>query len=195
VDAEKGMSQTTPGTVTRLLLDWSGGNEDALHALMPIVYDELRRLARSRMRGERPGHTLGTTGLIHEAYMRLVAQEVSWQSRAHFFGIAAQMMRRVLVDYAKGQQRAKRGGGAVKVSLDEPALVGKPPGVDMVALDESLSRLEKLDPQRARIVELRFFGGLSNEESAEVLKISPATVQRQWAGARAWLYHEIGSEG
>jgi RNA polymerase sigma-70 factor, ECF subfamily len=189
------MSQTTPGTVTRLLLDWSRGSEDALDALMPIVYDELHRLARGHMRRERPGHTLGTTALVHEAYLRLVGQEVNWQSRAHFFGIAAQMMRRVLVDYAKRQKRAKRGGEAVKVSLEEPELVSKPPAVDIVALDESLSRLEKMDPQRARIVELRFFGGLSNEESAEVLKISPATVQRQWAGARAWLYHELDREG
>jgi RNA polymerase sigma factor (TIGR02999 family) len=189
------MSQTNPETVTQLLIDWSQGSEEALNALMPLVYDELRKLARSHMRRERPGHTLATTGLVHEAYLRLLGQEASWQSRAHFFGIAAQMMRRVLVDYAKTQQRAKRGGGAVKVSLDEPSLVTKNPPIDIVALDEALGRLTKVDPQRVRIVELRFFAGLSNEESADVLKISPATVQRQWAGARAWLYHELRHEG
>jgi RNA polymerase sigma factor (TIGR02999 family) len=188
------MSQTTPETVTRLLMDWTSGSQQALDALMPLVYDELRRLARSHMRRERPGHTLAATGLVHEAYLRLLGQDVNWQNRAHFFGIAAQMMRRVLVDYAKTQQRAKRGGGAVKVALDEPSLLSKNPPADIVALDESLNRLGKLDPQRARIVELRFFGGLSNEESAEILKISPATVQRQWAGARAWLYHELKHE-
>jgi len=185
------MPQSTPKTVTQLLLDWRHGDQEALDALMPLVYDELRRLARGYMRRERPGHTLTTTGLIHEAYLRLIGQEVNWQSRAHFFGIAAQMMRRVLVDHAKRQQRAKRGGRAPKVSLDEPALVTEAPNIDLVALDEALYRLEKLDPQRSRIVELRFFGGLSNQEASEVLGISPATVQRQWAGARAWLYHEL----
>jgi RNA polymerase sigma factor (TIGR02999 family) len=188
------LSRTSAKDITQLLVDWSNGNREALESLMLLIYDELHRLARSYMRRERPGHTLATTGLVHEAYLRLIGQEVNWQSRAHFFGIAAQMMRRVLVDHAKGQQRAKRGGGALRVSLDEPAFVTKTPGMDMVALDESLNRLEQLDPQRAQIVELRFFGGLSNEESAKVLKISPATVQRQWAGARAWLYHELSRE-
>ena len=185
------MPQSTHKGVTQLLADWSNGNQEALNALMPLVYDELRRLARSYMRGERPGHTLATTGLVHEAYLRLVDQSVNWQNRAHFFGVAAQMMRRVLLDHAKSHQRAKRGGGAVKLTLEEPILLSEAPDMDLVALNEALSRLEKMDPQRGRIVELRFFGGLSNEEAAEVLAISPATVQRQWAGARAWLYHEL----
>jgi RNA polymerase sigma factor (TIGR02999 family) len=185
------MPTATPKGVTQLLADWSSGNQEALNALMPLVYDELRRLARSYMRRERPGHTLATTGLIHEAYLRLVDQDVKWQNRAHFFGVAAQMMRRVLIDHAKSQQRAKRGGGAVKVSLDAPIALGEAPDMDLVALDEALGRLERMDPQRGRIVELRFFGGLSNEEASEVLNVSPATVQRQWSGARAWLYHEL----
>jgi len=185
------MSQSTPKGVTQLLVDWSYGNQEALNALMPLVYDELRRLARSYMRRERPGHTLATTGLVHEAYLRLVDQNVNWQNRAHFFGVAAQMMRRVLLDHAKSHQRAKRGGGAVKISLEGPILLSEAPDMNLVALDEALSRLEKMDPQRGRIVELRFFGGLSNEEASEVLNVSPATVQRQWAGARAWLYHEL----
>jgi len=185
------MSRSAPKGVTQLLADWSSGNQEALNALMPLVYDELRRLARSYIRRERPGHTLATTGLIHEAYLRLVDQDVKWQNRSHFFGVAAQMMRRVLIDHAKSQQRAKRGGGAVKVSLDDPIVLSDAPDTDLLALDEALSRLEKMDPQRGRIVELRFFGGLSNEEAAAVLNISPATVQRQWSGARAWLYHEL----
>jgi RNA polymerase sigma factor (TIGR02999 family) len=185
------MPPTTPKTVTQLLLDWSQGDQQALDKLMPLVYDELRRLARSRLRRERPGHTLQTSGLVHEVYLRLVDQKVNWQSRAHFFGIAAQMMRRVLVDHARTHQRAKRGGGVIKLSLDQPALLTDTPDMDVVALDEVLGRLEKVDPQRSRIVELRFFCGLSNEEASQVLGISPATVQRQWAGARAWLYHEL----
>jgi RNA polymerase sigma factor (TIGR02999 family) len=186
--------QSTHKGVTQLLAAWSNGNQDALDALMPLVYQELRRLARSYMARERPGHTLATTGLVHEAYLRLVDQSVKWQNRAHFFGVAAQMMRRVLIDHAKSQKRAKRGGGAVKISLDEPVVLSESRDKDLVALDEALCRLEKVDPQRGRIVELRFFGGLSNEEAAEVLAISPATVQRQWAGARAWLYHELSRE-
>ena len=185
------MPEATPQNVTQLLQEYSRGNEQALALLMPLVYDELRRLARSHMRRERPGHTLATTGLIHEAYLRLIGQQVEWKSRSHFFGIAGQMMRRVLVDYAKSHHRAKRGGGAIKLSLDDVALVSKTPDMDLVALDEALNRLEMVDPQRGRIVELRFFAGLSNEEAAEVLEISTATVQRQWAGARAWLYHEL----
>lgn len=179
------MPRTTATDVTQLLVDWSNGNREAPELLMPLVYDELRRLARSYLRRERPGHTLATSGLVHEAYLRLVDQKMGWQSRAHFFGIAAQMMRRVLVDHAKGQQRAKRGGGVGKVSLDGAAVLGEAPDMDLAALDEVLGRLEKVDPQRGRIVELRFFGGLSNEEASEVLGVSPATVQRQWAGARA----------
>jgi RNA polymerase sigma factor (TIGR02999 family) len=185
------MPDTDPDNLTQLLVDSSQGNEEAMALLMPLVYDELHRLARSYMRRERPGHTLQTTGLVHEAYLRLVGQNANWTNRAHFFGIAAQMMRRILVDHAKSHHRAKRGGAVVMVTLDEPAIVGPDPDFQLVALDEALGRLEKMDKQRARIVELRFFGGLSNEEVSKVLSLSTATVQRQWAGARAWLFHEL----
>ncbi len=188
------MPNAAPTGVTQLLANWSQGDARALEKLMPLVYDELRRLARSYMRRERHGHTLQTTGLVHEAYIRLVDQKVTWQSRAHFYGIAAQMMRRVLVDHANTQQRAKRGGGAIKLSLDDHELAANVPEMDVVALDEALGRLEKIDPLRARIVELRFFAGLSNEEASQILDISTATVQRQWAGARAWLFHELSRQ-
>jgi RNA polymerase sigma factor (TIGR02999 family) len=185
---------TTPKSVTQLLMESSQGNQEAFAVLMPLVYEELRRLARSYMRRERPGHTLQTTGLVHEAYMRLIDQDVNWTNRGHFFGIAANMMRRILVDHAKSRQRAKRGGGGVKVTLDEPAILAKNSDRELVALEEALTRLESIDQMRARIVELRFFGGLSNEEASKVLGVSTATVQRQWAGARAWLYHELKNE-
>jgi RNA polymerase sigma factor (TIGR02999 family) len=159
--------------------------------LMPLIYEELHRLARRYMRRERPGPTMQTTGLVHEAYLRLVDQRSSWANRVHFFAIAAKMMRRVLVDQAKNRHRAKRGGGALRVTLDEPALPQEEPDLELTALDEALKRLEKLDAQRARIVELRFFGGLSNEEASQVLDVSTATIQRQWVGAKAWLYHEL----
>jgi RNA polymerase sigma-70 factor, ECF subfamily len=186
---------TSPKTVTQLLVASSHGDQKALDAIMPMVYDELRRLARSYMRRERPGHTLQTTVLVHEAYMRLLGQDVSFANRSHFFGIAAKMMRRVLLDHAKGHGRAKRGGGAVKVPIDEPALFSPTPDKDIIALDEALKRLEQMDPERARIVELRYFGGLSNEEISGILDISTATIQRQWAGARAWLFHELKVKG
>lgn len=189
------MPEVSPQNVTELLIGWSSGNEQALIELMPLVYNELRRLARSYMRRERPDHTLATTDLIHEAYLRMAEQKIPWKSRSHFFGIAAQMMRRVLIDYAKSHRRAKRGGGAFKIPLDDLALPGETRNMDLVALDEALKRLETLDPQRGRIVELRFFGGLSNEEVSEALAVSTATVQRQWAGARAWLYHELCHRG
>jgi RNA polymerase sigma factor (TIGR02999 family) len=180
-------------SVTALLVAWSKGDEQALEALTPLVYAELRRLARSYMRQERSGHTLQSTALVHEAFLRLIDQKVQWNSRAHFFGIAAQMMRRILVDHAKAQSAAKRGAGAVRIELDEGLATAPDRDVDLLALDEALERLTKVDPQRSRIVELRFFGGLSNEESAEVLGVSPATIQRQWAGARAWLFHELNT--
>lgn len=185
------MASTEKEQITGLLLDWSQGDENALETLTPLLYKELRRMARSYMRRERPGHTLQSTALVHEAYMRLVDQKVAWKGREHFFGIAAQMMRRILVDHAKKTRTAKRGSGERPVSLAEPLAVSPEPNKDLVALDEALSRLAKHDPQRSQIVELRFFGGLSNEESAAVLGISRATVQRQWAGARAWLYREL----
>lgn len=186
------MGEPEPHRVTQLLIAWSEGDEGALEALTPLVYEELRRLARSYMRREKIGHTLQSTALVHEAFMRLVDQKVKWNSRAHFFGIAAQMMRRILVDHAKAKSAAKRGAGALRIELDEGLTVSPRRGVDLLALDEALERLATNDPQRSRIVELRFFGGLSNDESAEVLGVSPATIQRQWSGARAWLYHELG---
>ena len=185
------MTTVVKGQITGLLVDWSKGDQSALEALTPLLYQELRRLARSYMRRERPDHTLQSTALVHETYMRLVDQKVAWKSRSHFFAIAAQMMRRILVDHAKKNQTAKRGSGTRPLSLAEPLVVSPEPCKDLVALDEALSRLAEHDPQRSKIVELRFFGGLSNEESAAVLGVSPATVQRQWAGARAWLYREL----
>ena len=185
------MASTAPKTLTQLLLASDQGDQKALDAVMPLVYEELHRLGRSYMRRERPGHTLQTTVLVHEAYLRLLGQDANWVNRAHFFGIAAKMMRRILIDHAKSHGRAKRGGGAAKVTLDEPALFSKSPDMDLVAVDEALRRLEAVDPQRAQIVELKFFGGLSGEEISKVMDLSTATINRQWTGARAWLYHEL----
>ncbi len=182
----------SPQSVTRLLLDWSNGDQEALDKLIPAVYDELRRLASRHLRRERPGHTLQTTALIHETYIRLVDQRhVRWQNRAHFFGIAAQLMRRILVDHARSRHRAKRGGSAVRLTLGEAMNVAAGQEVDFVALDEALNRLAEIDPQQSRIVELRYFSGLSIEETAEVMGISPATVKRDWSMARAWLHREL----
>jgi RNA polymerase sigma factor (TIGR02999 family) len=178
-----------PKQVTQLLIAWSSGHEEALTELMPVVYAELRRLAGHYLRRERPDHTLQPTALVHEAYLRLIDQtSVRWQNRAHFFGIAANLMRQILVNHALSHKAAKRGGTEVKLPLDEAVGVAKQQGVDLVALDEALSRLAVLDPQQGRIVELRFFGGLTIEEAAEVLRISPATVKREWATAKAWLH-------
>jgi RNA polymerase sigma factor (TIGR02999 family) len=187
------MGDVAAHQVTQLLVAWSNGDELALVALTPLVYDELRRLAHSYMRRENSGHTLQSTALVHEAFLRLVDQRVQWNSRAHFFGIAAQMMRRILVDHAKARFASKRGAGATRIELDENLITPGERSVDLLALDEALERLSKIDSQRGRIVELRFFGGLSNEESALILGISPATVQRQWCGARAWLFHELSA--
>ena len=177
--------------VTRLLVQWADGDRQAMEDLLPLVYDELRRLAASYLRRENAGHTLQSTALVHEAYLRLVDQDVSWQSRAHFFGIAAQMMRRILVDHARTKNAAKRGDGACKVTLDEALLSTESRDVDVLALDRALNKLAELDKQQSQIVELRFFGGLSIEDTAEILKISPATVKRDWAMAKAWLYREM----
>jgi RNA polymerase sigma factor (TIGR02999 family) len=185
----------TPQNVTQLLVGWSKGDKEALDKLVPLVYDELRRQAARYLRHERPGHTLQTTALIHEAYLRLIDQRnVHWQNRAHFFGIAAQMMRRILVDHARTKKRAKRGGSDVRISFSEAVL--KTPGqdLDFVALDEALDRLAAIDEQQSRIVELRFFSGLTVEETAEVLSISTATVKRDWSMAKAWLHREICGE-
>ena len=180
--------------VTQLLAAWSGGDQAALEALTPLVHQELHRLAARYMAGERPGHILQATALVNEAYMRLVDwKDVRWQNRAHFFGMAAQIMRRVLVDVARSRDRAKRGGAQLQVSLSEAALVpAAAESVDLVQLDEALGRLEALDPRQCRVVELRFFAGLSLEETAHVLDVSVGTVRRDWSLARAWLYRELG---
>lgn len=176
-----------------MLKEWSSGSRDALDALLPFVYAELRRQAARYLRKERQGHTLQTTALIHEAYLKLIDQrDVNWQNRAHFFGVAAQMMRRILVDYARGKNRAKRGGIGADLPLEETALmVFEEKSVDLIALDEALERLAKFDARQAQIIELRYFSGLSIEETAEVLRISPATVKNDWRTAKAWLYQEI----
>lgn len=179
--------------VTNLLVLWRNGDASALDSLLPLVYDELRRLARSYLQRERSEHTLQSTALVHEAYLRLVDQNVSWQNRAHFFGIAAQMMRRVLVDHARSRNSAKRGDGVCRVTLDEDIIGAGQRDVDIMALDHALSDLAKFDPQQSRIVELRFFAGLSIEDTSEVLNISPATVKRDWAMAKAWLHREMNA--
>jgi RNA polymerase sigma factor (TIGR02999 family) len=181
-----------PHDVTALLESWSNGDPDALQRLMPLVYDELHRLARNYLRRERPDHTLQSTALVHEAYMRMVNQKtVHWQNRAHFFGVAAQSIRHILVDHARSYQTAKRGSGGHKLSLDEAIAITEARDIDLIALDDALNGLSAVDPQQGRIVELRFFGGLSIEETADVLKISPATVKRDWVMAKAWLYRNL----
>src|SRR6266545_894197 len=183
------MDASAPADVTQLLIAWSDGDQAARERLMSVVYEELHRLARRYMRNESPGHTLQTSALVHEAFIRLVDQRnVHWQNRAHFFGIAAQMMRRILVDHARTKKRAKRGGSDVRVSLSEATLKTQGQDLDIVALDEALERLAAIDEQQSRIVELRFFSGLTVEETAEVLAISPATVKRDWSMAKAWLH-------
>jgi RNA polymerase sigma factor (TIGR02999 family) len=178
--------------VTQLLAAWRQGNQEAMERLVPLIYDELHRLAQSYLRREKPGHTLQTTALVNEAYLRLIDQQsVNWQSRAHFIGIAAQMMRRILVDHARGKQAVKRGGGEAKLSLDEELEVPGERARELVALDDALTALAALDPQQSRIIELRYFGGLSIAETAEVIGLSPATVKREWSLAKAWLYHQL----
>jgi len=179
--------------VTGLLVKWGQGDKGVLDQLLPAVYDELHRMAARYLRRERPDHTLQPTALINEAYLRLVDKNsVTWENRAHFFGIAANVMRRILVDHARGHQAAKRGGSAIKVPLDEQ-LHGTPKQeeMDLVALDTALTRLATVDPEQSRLVELRYFGGLTIEETAQVMGISPATVKRSWTVARAWLRREI----
>ena len=182
-------------TVTRLLADAADGSENAVARLLPLVYRELRALAASQLRRERRNHTLQPTALAHEAYLRLVDQEIPWQNRSHFFAIAAQAMRRVLIDYARAQHAVKRGAGAARVTLDEAVALVEAQSIDLIALDEALSRLAARDPREAKIVELRFFGGLEVEETAELLHLSPATVKREWATARAWLKLELTRQG
>jgi RNA polymerase sigma-70 factor (ECF subfamily) len=178
--------------VTRLLVRLTDGDRGVLDELLPVVYGELRKLASSYLRRERVGHTLQPTALVHEAYMRLVDQtQVQWQNRAHFFGVAAQMMRRILVDHARAHEAEKRGGEFQKLSLDENIDVSGERDVNLVALDDALNLLAEIDPQKMKVVELRFFGGLSVEETAEVLGVSAPTVKRQWRMAKAWLYGQV----
>jgi len=178
--------------VTALLSQLTQGDQEAAEKLIPLVYDELKRLARSYMRRERQDHTLQTTALVHEAYLRLVRQRaVTWQGRSHFFGIAAQLMRRILIDHARGHLREKRGGAQVILQLNEALAFSQEHSQELLRLDEALNRLSKLDPRQGQVVELRFFGGLSVEETAEFLNISPKTVKRDWAVAKAWLHGEL----
>jgi len=178
--------------ITGLLVDWNNGDMAALEKLLPLVERELHRLAHAYMRREDPNHTLQTTALIHETYMRLVDQRrVQWQNRAHFFGIAARIMRRILLNYARDQNRLKRGGKAIHVSLSEACILPSETDREIIALDDALTRLEALDERKAKVVELRFFGGLTVEEVAEVLKVSTVTVMRDWSFAKAWLSREM----
>jgi RNA polymerase sigma factor (TIGR02999 family) len=183
-----------PGSaaITRLLVDWRGGDQAALEQLIPLVHDELRRLARRHMARERVGHTLQATALVNEAFVRLIdVQQVKWQDRAHFFAMSSRLMRRILVDFARSKGYQKRGGGAQKVSFDEALVVTTEPGQDLVALDDALNALAAFDGRKAQVVEMRFFGGLSVEETAEALKVSVDTVMRDWKLAKAWLLREL----
>ena len=186
------MAATSPHEVSKLLLAWSEGEEGAYEQLVPLVYEELHRLAKRYMRKERSGHTLQTSALVNEAYLRLVGvKDVRWQNRAHFFAVSARMMRRILVDFARSKHDLKRGGGALQVSLEEALAVSPEPSGDLVALDEALKRLFALHRRQAEIVEMRYFGGLTEDEVAEVLKVSLRTVQQDWRLARLWLYREL----
>ena len=187
------MRSSASPEITGLLLAWRGGNEQALDRLAPLVYDELRRLARCHMRGERPGHTLQPTALANEAYLRLIdAQQIQWHDRAHFFAMASRLMRRVLVDHARAHRADKRGGHDVRVSLDRAlGLAARGDSLDLVALDDALDTLAKLDERKSEVVELRFFGGLNVEETATVLKVSSDTVTRDWNFAKSWLRREL----
>jgi RNA polymerase sigma-70 factor (ECF subfamily) len=188
---------TIPSTqgVTEMLVAWSNGDKSALERLIPLVHDELHRLAHRYMNRERPGHMLQTTALVNEAYLRLVdSSHVRWQNRAHFFAVSAQLMRRILVDFARSRNYLKRGGNAVQVSLDEALAILPEQDADLVALDEALNALAAIDERKSRVVELRFFGGLNIEETAEVLKVSPDTVMRDWRLAKVWLLRELSAE-
>ena len=186
----------SPHRVTQLLEQWSHGENAALAELTPLVYEELRRLAHHFMEGQRPDHTLQTTVLVNEAYLRLADQtDPNWQNRAHFFAVAARAMRQILVNYAKSSQAQKRGGGALKVELDEAAIVSPEQSKEIVDLHEALERLGTLDSRKARVVELKYFGGLNHGEIAEVMKISTVTVRRDWVFAKAWLYTELHESG
>lgn len=185
------MASDSSSQVTLLLSRWRAGDREALDALMPLVYEELRRLARHYLQRERPDHTLQSTALVHEAYVRLLGQDPpEWKSRAHFFGVAARLMRQILVDHARGHHAAKRGGNSLKLTLNE-GMGSKGKDFDLIALDDALNNLAEISPQQSQIVELRFFSGLTIEDTSEVLGISPATVKRNWTTARAWLFREM----
>ena len=186
---------SSPARVSELLINWGRGDAGAREALIPLVYDELRRIARRRLRGERPDHTLQSAALVNEAYVRLIdLKSPPWQDRAHFFGVAARVMRHILVDHARNRLAAKRGGGAPRLTLDTQIASLRKPEMDLVGLDDALKKLETFDPQQCRIIEMRFFSGLSIEETANALDISPATVKREWATARAWLHREMSKD-
>jgi RNA polymerase sigma factor (TIGR02999 family) len=183
------MPTVSPQEVTQLLADWGKGDRSALDKLFPLVHSELRRIAQRQMSGERPGHTLQATALVNEAYLKLASRQgFDWQNRAHFFAVCATVMRHILIDHARAHARDKRGGGAIQVSLDEALVVAGDQAEHLIALDDALRMLESLDPQKGKIVELRYFGGLSIEEAAEVMNVSPRTVRREWQRAKAWLY-------
>lgn len=185
-------SPKTVNGVTELLRRWSGGDEQARDALVPLVYDELRQVARRNLRSQRRDHTLQSTALVHEAFLRLVNQEsVRWDDRIHFFAVASHIMRRIIVDHARKRSAAKRGGNAVTLLLDDQVAPAKQRALDVVALDDALNELSKISPQLGRIVEMRFFAGFSIEETALAMGVSPATIKRDWAMARAWLYREL----
>ena len=188
---------TTPSRqdVTDLLVEWGKGDQEALNQLMPLVYDELHRLASRHLRNERPGHTLQTTALVHEAYLKLVDQKnMTWQNRVQFFAASAQVMRHILVDHARSRRALKRGGENLRLSLDEAKVSSEEKNADLLSLNESLNSLAAIDPQQSRVVELRVFGGLTVEETAEALRISPRTVKREWSMAKAWLHKQIRSQ-
>jgi RNA polymerase sigma factor (TIGR02999 family) len=189
------MATTSPKDLTDLLIDWGKGDQEALNKLMPLVYDELRRLAKRYLRHERPGHTLQTTALVHEAYLKLVDQKkASWQNRVQFFATAAKVMRHILVDHARSRRAYKRGGDYCRLSLDEAVISSEEKDADLLTLNEALDSLAVLDPQQGRVVELRVFGGLTVEETAEALGVSPRTVKREWSMARAWLHRQIKNQ-
>jgi RNA polymerase sigma factor (TIGR02999 family) len=192
VATEVTVARPEPKDVTTLLLEWGGGKRQAFNELMPLVYDHLRHLAARQLRRERPNHTLHATALVHEAYLKLIDQQrVQWKDREHFFAVAAQAIRRVLVSYARSRDASKRGGGATLLAFDESIALPDHKDIDLVKLDDALESLARLDPQQARIIELRFFGGLSIESAAQVLDVSTSTVNREWSLARAWLFREL----
>lgn len=189
------MTTLSPHEVTELLVEWQRGDAAALDKLTPLVYDEIRRIAHRYLKRERNGHTLQTTELVNEAYMRLLgSQRIDWQNRAHFFGVTAQVMRRILIDHARRRRYAKHGGEARHVSLENALLMTRQRATELILLDEALAELARIDPRKSRVVELRYFGGLSLDETAEVLQISLMTVRRDWRSAKAWLYKEVNRE-